>query len=52
MSRTKKDRKKKKTIGAMCGSRGTWGAINPVTKIVPDKKKYNRKKKHKNRGDY
>ena len=27
--------------------RGTWGAVNPVTKIVPDKTKYNRKKYNK-----
>ena len=26
-----------------------WGDVNPVTQIVPNKKKYNRKKKHKNR---
>lgn len=27
--------------------RGTWGNINPVTKIVPDKKKFNKKKTRK-----
>ncbi len=27
--------------------RTTWGILNPVTKIVPDKTKYSRKKKHK-----
>ena len=26
--------------------RGDWGAINPVTKVIPNKKK-NRKEKHK-----
>lgn len=25
-----------------------WEEINPVTRIIPDKKKYTRKKKHKN----
>jgi len=29
--------------------RKSWGDVNPVTKIVPDKKKYTRKKKHKRR---
>lgn len=27
--------------------RGTWGNINPVTKIKKDKTKYTRKEKHK-----
>lgn len=27
--------------------RTTWGILNPVTKIVPDKTKYSRKSKHK-----
>lgn len=54
MSKSKKNKKDKaKTIGAMCGSRGTWGALNPVSRVVPDKKnKYKRQPKHKNRGDY
>ena len=26
--------------------RGDWGAVNPVTKVIPNKKK-NRKEKHK-----
>lgn len=48
-----KKKNKAKTIGTICGSRGTWGAVNPVTRVVPDKKnKYSRKTKHKNRGDY
>lgn len=37
-------------IGKMTKSRGTWGAIKPVTKVVPDKTKYKRKQKHKNKG--
>lgn len=44
-----KKKKHPKTIGEMTGSRGTW-QMNPVTKIVPDKKKYSRKQKHKNGG--
>lgn len=31
--------------------RGSWNGVNPVTKIIPDKKKYSRKKKHKNQED-
>lgn len=27
--------------------RGTWGTVNPVTKIIPNKKAYSRKVKHK-----
>ena len=32
--------------------RGTWGGLNPVTRIVPDKTKYTRKVKHKGRDIY
>lgn len=28
--------------------RNDWNGVNPVTRIVPNKKKYQRKKKHKN----
>jgi hypothetical protein len=38
--------KKKKTIGEMTQGRGTWER-KPQTQIVPNKKAYNRKKKHK-----
>jgi hypothetical protein len=41
---------KKKTIGEMTNSRGTWER-KPVTQIVPNKKGYNRKKKHKGKED-
>jgi hypothetical protein len=27
--------------------RKTWGELNPVTRVVKDKKKYTRKQKHK-----
>lgn len=27
--------------------RSDWNGINPVTRIIPDKTKYNRKRKHK-----
>lgn len=30
------------------GIRRDWNGLNPVTKIIPNKKKYNRKRKHKN----
>lgn len=36
----------KKTIGAMSKTRLQW-SINPVTRVVKDKTKYNRKEKHK-----
>lgn len=38
--------KKKKTIGEMTNSRGTW-EIKPITQIIKSKKAYTRKKKHK-----
>lgn len=31
------------------GIRKDWGEINPVTRIIPNKKAYNRKRKHKNK---
>jgi len=27
--------------------RGNWGLVNPITRVIPDKTKYNRKTKHK-----
>ena len=42
--------KKKKTTNStyevVRKIRGDWGAVNPVTKVIPNKKK-NRKTKHK-----
>lgn len=31
--------------------RGSWGAISPITKIIPNKKKPKRTPKHKRRFD-
>ena len=28
--------------------RRDWNGVNPITKMIPDKTKYTRKKKHKN----
>lgn len=40
--------KKKKhpmtTVEAVRKIRGTWGNVNPVTRVIPNKKKYKRKK--------
>ena len=44
-----KKKKKAKTIGEMTNSRGVW-LMNPVTKVVEDKKKYKREK-FKYKGD-
>lgn len=38
---------KENRIGSMTKSRGGWGDISPVTKIVKDKKKENDRKKAK-----
>lgn len=29
--------------------RKSWGQVNPVTRVIPDKTKYTRKQKHKGR---
>lgn len=44
ISYEKLSKKEQKKINKV--KRGTWGRINPSTKIVPDKKKYNRKDKY------
>lgn len=41
----KLSKKKQKEIDNQ--KRNTWGAINPVTQVISDKKKYSRKQKHK-----
>lgn len=47
MSKKGKKSKSKSWVEIFEGERKDWGAINPVTRIIPDKTKYNRKKKHK-----
>ncbi|AYP68144.1 hypothetical protein PQE75_gp012 [Bacillus phage vB_BcoS-136] len=50
----KKKKKKKRTIGEMCGSRATWN-INPITRVKEDKKGKNDRKEVKRkikRGDF
>ena len=34
------------TADVLKSSRGTWGVVDPRTKVVPDKTKYSRKEKH------
>ena len=46
----KLSKKKKKEYYA--SQRGTWNGVNPVTKVVPNKKLYNRKKQPKDFGCY
>lgn len=38
---------KSKRIGVLTKSRGTWGDIKPITKVVPDKRKVNDRNKAK-----
>ena len=46
---SKKKKKKPTTwVDIVQSQRRDWGNINPVTKIIPNKKK-NRKEKHKNK---
>lgn len=42
---------RKKTIGAQSQSRGVWER-KPQTQVVPNKKGYTRKKKHKSREEF
>ena len=41
----KLSKKKQKEIDDQ--KRNTWGNVNPATQVIPDKKKYSRKQKHK-----
>jgi len=44
---SKKQRKPKTTVEILQGMRRDWGAVNPVTKIIPNKKVAKRHPKHK-----
>lgn len=43
---SKKKKNTNSTYEVVRKIRGDWGAVNPVTKVIPNKKK-NRKEKHK-----
>ena len=46
---SKKQKKKPRSnLELLYSIRREW-AVNPVTKVIPNKKKYTRKKKHKNK---
>lgn len=49
MAKKKKDTVKSDMtfLDAIQSKRRDWGNLNPVTRVVPDKTKYSRKKKHK-----
>ena len=36
-----------KQLNALKKIRGDWGGVKPYTRIIENKKKYNRKEKHK-----
>ena len=40
-----------KQLNALKKIRGDWGGVKPYTRIEKDKKKYNRKQKHKKSWD-
>lgn len=48
MIKDNKNNKENPTYEAARRIRRYWNGTNPVTKIIPDKTKYTRKKKHKN----
>lgn len=43
----KKQPKNKSCADIVMGQRGSWGAVNPVTKVIPDKR--HNKPKYKNK---
>ena len=46
----KKKKTKPRTLNEMARTvRGSWGDVNPVTRIERDKTKYTRKTKHKDK---
>lgn len=47
MSKKLKKLKKVTSLELYKGIRKDWGDINPVQRVVPNKKKYTRKQKHK-----
>lgn len=47
MAKKRKKKKKATTLELYQTIRKDWGDISPVTKVVKDKSKYTRKKKHK-----
>jgi len=50
ISKEKLSKKAQKELNAK--KRYTWGALNPVTRKVANKKTYNRKKVHWNKDDF
>lgn len=48
MAKKKMQTATEQTFDTISKMRGSWGAISPVTKVIPNKKK-NRKPKHKGR---
>ena len=42
----KKPAKIKTFVDIIKGLRNDWGGVNPVTKIIPNKKKFTRKDRH------
>ncbi|MDR0819903.1 MAG: hypothetical protein LBN43_10080 [Oscillospiraceae bacterium] len=45
----KLSKKERRLLNA--GRRGSWGALNPVTRVPPDPKIYNRAKQKRRTGD-
>lgn len=43
----KKKKRPLTTVEAVRKIRGTWGNVNPVTRVIPNKKKYKRQQKYK-----
>ena len=50
IEKKKMSKKKQKELNSQ--QRNTWGPINPVTRIAPDKTKYNRKRFKRDKSVY
>lgn len=50
IEKKKMSKKKQKELNNQ--QRNTWGPINPVTRIAPDKTKYNRKRVKRDKSVY
>lgn len=45
-------RSKKEQRAWYAKQRGTWNGVKPITRVTPDKKKYNRKREKARAWDY
>ena len=49
MKKSKQIQVKIDQVTLMQSERRSWNGVNPVTRIIPNKKRYSRNQKHKNK---